>query len=164
MENLKKNRVILLILFIFLAFGYKSSLAQMVQKFLPISYNLQCIDAAYDLGHGSKDYVLFGNVLLLQTFLFQNNIMSHAPTGYFGPITEEALKKYQLLRNLQPTGYFDANTRKAVARDTCKLDEIINNAGNISYYPSGNGQQFPDTTPPGVAGYFNITEEMIFPR
>jgi len=146
-RNFKKKVSICVLFVSFISLSFNVVQAQVEQKFLPIPESVSCIDAEYDLKLGSKDYVLYGNVLKLQHFLFENGIMYHAPTGYFGPITQDSLKKYQSLRNLYPTGIFDANTRKAVAQETCKQEEVVNNTGTVIYNPAPN-PNYPNTTSP----------------
>lgn len=137
-RNFKKKVSICVLFVSFISLSFNVVWAQVEQKFLPIPETVSCLDAQYDLKLGSKDYVLYGNVLKLQHFLFENGIMYHAPTGYFGPITQSSLIKYQTLRNLYPTGFFDANTRKAVAKETCEQNEIVNNVGTTFYVPQAN--------------------------
>lgn len=143
-RNFKKKVSICVLFVSFISLSFNIVQAQVEQKFLPIPESVSCIDAEYDLKLGSRDYVLYGNVLKLQHFLFENGIMYHAPTGYFGPITQASLIKYQTLRNLYPTGFFDANTRKAVARETCEQNEIVNNVRLITNY----NPQYPNTQQP----------------
>ncbi len=90
-----------------------------IDSFAPIQMDIPCIDAKYDLKLGSRDYALFGNVMKLQLFLYQNEMMYYPPTGYFGPITQNALIKYQIARKLNTTGIFDINTRNILAQETC---------------------------------------------
>lgn len=137
-RNTKKILVFSFLIMSFIGFGFYNVDAQVEQKFSPIADSVSCIDAQYDLSFGSRDYALYGNVQKLQHFLFENGIMYHAPTGYFGPITQASLIKYQTLRNLYPTGFFDANTRKAVAKETCEQNEIVNNVGTTFYVPQAN--------------------------
>ncbi|MEA4910926.1 hypothetical protein SDC9_21768 [bioreactor metagenome] len=143
-RNTKKILVFSFLIMSFIGFGFYNVDAQVEQKFSPIADSVSCIDAQYDLSFGSRDYALYGNVQKLQHFLFENGIMYHAPTGYFGPITQASLIKYQTLRNLYPTGFFDSNTRKAVARETCEQNEIVNNVRLITNY----NPQYPNTQQP----------------
>jgi len=88
-------------------------------NFLPINMEVPCIEAQYDLHIGSRDYSLFGNVMKLQLFFYQNEMMDYPPTGYFGPITENSLLRYQSLRGLTTTGIFDYPTRMTLGQETC---------------------------------------------
>jgi len=92
---------------------------QPLYHFADINKDIGCIEVTYDLQFGSHDYVLYGPVNQLQTFLFQNSLMYYAPTGYFGPLTQAAVKKYQGLRNIPQTGVFDFPTRYTLAKETC---------------------------------------------
>ena len=158
-RNFKKKVSICVLFVSFISLSFNIVQAQVEQKFLPIPESVSCIDAEYDLKLGSRDYVLYGNVLKLQHFLFENGIMYHAPTGYFGPITQASLIKYQTLRNLYPTGFFDANTRKAVARETCEQNEIVNNVSLITNYnPQYSNTQQSNPNYPSQTQYPNTQQ------
>lgn len=106
-----------------------------ISGFAPIQMEIPCIEAQYDLRIGSRDYALFGDVMKLQLFLYQNELMHHPPTGYFGSITQSSLIKYQSLRGLQITGFFDFNTRNTLAKETC--GDISNLLPSSNYEQSG---------------------------
>lgn len=119
---------------------------QNTQTFPTFDSDVPCIDAKYDLRIGSRDYSLFGNVAKLQLFLYSNGIMYYPPTGYFGPITQVSLAKYQTLRNLAPTGILDFSTRTTLAKETCQ-----NQNSNSSIYTSYNPFTInPVTTNPTI--------------
>lgn len=111
---------------------------QNTESFSPINMDLGCIESNYDYKKGSKDYALFGQIMKLQTYLYQNNLMFYPPTGYFGDLTEEALLKYQNLRKLPITGVYDYPTRDTLAKETCGgvsnlIPPIIYTAPNNPY-------------------------------
>ena len=87
--------------------------------------DIGCIEIPYDLRVGSRDYALFGNVMKLQLFLYQNEMMYHPPTAYFGEITQASLAKYQSLRNINPTGVLDFATRNILAKETCGVSHLL---------------------------------------
>ncbi len=89
------------------------------QPFAPINTNLGCIESQYNYKIGSQDQALFGEITKLQTYLYQNNLMSYPPTGYYGELTQSAILQYQNLRNLPPTGMYDFPTRITLAKETC---------------------------------------------
>ncbi|GEM_PF-4512377 len=61
-----------------------------------------------------------GEVTLLQRFLFENGYISVSPTGYFGPMTAEAVKKFQKAVGLKTDGLIDSNTRTKITEISCK--------------------------------------------
>lgn len=115
-----------------------------IDTFAPIQMDIPCIEAQYDLRVGSRDYALFGDVMKLQLFLYQNEIMYHPPTGYFGPITQSSLARYQSLRNIAPTGLFDFATRNALAKETCGGVSRLTPPSN--YQPVSYQQSNPNNT------------------
>ncbi len=62
-----------------------------------------------------KKLISFGDsgkdVLELQKRLAELGFFSGSATGYFGPITEAAVKKFQTARSIQPVGYAGPSTR-----------------------------------------------------
>ncbi len=136
MKSLKKI-FIPIIMLSFLCINISSAqIADEINKFAPIQMDIPCIEAQYDLRIGARDYSLFGDVMKLQLFLYQNEIMYHPPTGYFGPITQSALAKYQSLRGLSSTGYFDYETRHVLANETC--NNIIPDSSPSNSYDTTN--------------------------
>lgn len=91
-----------------------------MQNFAPINVDLACLESQYDFKVGSRDSALFGEIMKLQTFLFQNNLMSYPPTGYYGPLTLAGVSKYQSLRHIPITGKYDYPTRLTLAKETCQ--------------------------------------------
>ena len=87
--------------------------------FATIDTNLGCLEIPNDLKYNSHDYTLYGPVTEIQTYLYQNSLLYYAPTGYFGPLTQAAIKKYQSLRNIPVTGIADFPTRYTLAKETC---------------------------------------------
>ena len=66
---------------------------------------------AHDLGIGAKG----DDVLKAQELLASDPSIFHVkPTGFFGPLTEEAIKKFQAQYNLPVTGKLDEATREAM--------------------------------------------------
>ena len=82
--------------------------------------DIPCIDIQYDARVGSRDYFLNGNVMLLQTFLYQNEYMDYPPTGFFSTYTQQALLNFQRAKNLRTTGMLDLPTRILIASETCE--------------------------------------------
>ena len=75
-----------------------------------------CVDLSYNLASGSTDARTRGDITRLQQFLGVNT------TGYFGPLTEQAVQDWQSSNNLLSAGspdtngfgYVGAKTRKAM--------------------------------------------------
>ena len=82
--------------------------------------DIPCIDIQYDARVGSRDYFLNGNVMLLQTFLYQNEYMDYPPTGFFSTYTQQALLNFQRAKDLRTTGMLDLPTRILIASETCE--------------------------------------------
>jgi peptidoglycan hydrolase-like protein with peptidoglycan-binding domain len=53
---------------------------------------------------GSKDSKTDGDVTRLQKLLIENKYMNGTTTGYYGNMTASAVKKFQKMRNIKPTG------------------------------------------------------------
>lgn len=67
-----------------------------------------------DLKYGDKS----DEVKVLQNLLFILNYLKDAPTGYFGPATEAALKQYQKANSLNADGIIGAKTREMLNKDS----------------------------------------------
>ena len=87
------------------------------------------------LSHDLSAGMASGEVALLQEFLQKNNfgIPNDGPvTGYFGPATEKALKKFQGERGLAVTGIADVFTRDAIALPGEKKNLAPENASVVA--------------------------------
>lgn len=60
-----------------------------------------------DRGQGAQG----ADVTELQKILQSAGYLAVAPTGYFGPLTAEALRRYQAAKGIPATGFLDAATR-----------------------------------------------------
>lgn len=89
------------------------------QSFPLITESIPCIDAPYNIGLGSKDYVLFGPIIKLQMYLYQNEYMIYPPTGLFSYYTYDGVRNFQRDNGLQETGVLDARTRSVLKQVTC---------------------------------------------
>lgn len=76
-------------------------------------------EAGMSRGHRSPE------VVKLQQVLLQEELLTVAPTGFFGPLTEEALIKLQLRENLI-TSKFDSGAGRVGEATQNKLNEILN--------------------------------------
>lgn len=61
-------------------------------------------------------------VVQLQSFLSLYGYMQVWPTGYFGPITESAVKAFQSANGIDVRGWVGPSTRGKIAEITCKGD------------------------------------------
>lgn len=61
-------------------------------------------------------------VMILQDFLRAEGLFSVQSTGYFGPITQTALRNYQTQNGLVVTGETDAATLAAMQADTASAE------------------------------------------
>jgi peptidoglycan hydrolase-like protein with peptidoglycan-binding domain len=73
--------------------------------------------ATNDLGSGAEG----AEVSLVQTYLILNasgdahtKLKLAGATGYFGPVTEAALREFQASKGIAPTGMYDSSTRAAM--------------------------------------------------
>lgn len=56
-----------------------------------------------------------GNLVrIVQNYLQQLNYLKHYPTGYYGPLTTEAVKSFQLEHGLEANGVTDTDTYNAI--------------------------------------------------
>ena len=60
-------------------------------------------------------------VVLLQSFLRAKDYLSAKSTGYFGPLTFNALRSYQTDSGISNTGYLGPQTRAKIKLDTCVI-------------------------------------------
>lgn len=74
-----------------------------------------CYQFRYYLVRGSTDASSYGEVSRLQNILYNMRLLSVAPTGYFGSLTEQAVMQYQSSRRIQPTGTVGPITRQALS-------------------------------------------------
>lgn len=79
----------------------------------------QCVSLGSNLGIGTIDLYGGGQVLALQTYLYQHGYMSHAPTGYYGVLTTSAVFKFQRANSILSTGYTGPLTRARLQALTC---------------------------------------------
>ena len=82
-----------------------------------------CVALTYNLFLDVTDAMTNGDVTRLQNFLITNGYMQGSATGYFGPITETAVKAYQSAKGIVSSGtaettgygYVGPKTRAAMA-------------------------------------------------
>ncbi len=67
----------------------------------------------------SNDYNSNYEVSKLQGFLQDKSYLNSEPTGYFGLLTQNAVKSYQTAKGLASTGYVGSFTRAEIQKDSC---------------------------------------------
>lgn len=102
-----KKSLFLIFVFIFSVFIFNNSFA--------FAQTANCYSFRYYLVTGSTDANTQGEVTRLQNILYNARFLEVAPTGYFGTMTENAVRKYQYSRNIQPTGTVGPVTRTSLS-------------------------------------------------
>jgi hypothetical protein len=93
--------------------------------------NWVCNNFQRNLSIGSKQPAGVYDIQELQRFLRDNKYLQVNITGYYGPATKEAVKKFQTLNLLKTTGILDLSTRTKIKSLTC-LDDGITSRGTIT--------------------------------
>jgi hypothetical protein len=79
-----------------------------------------CLDLKSDrLRYKAGDSGTNGEVSELQDFLISISLLKTQITGFFGLSTFQAVKQYQRISGLSPTGYVGPITRAKIKKDTC---------------------------------------------
>ncbi len=93
-----------------------------IQSTTPISGSrtMPCLVLTNFMERGSK----VSQVIQLQSFLSLYGYMQVWPTGYFGPITEAAVKSFQSASGIDVRGWAGPATRGKVAEMTCNGDAV----------------------------------------
>jgi peptidoglycan hydrolase-like protein with peptidoglycan-binding domain len=79
----------------------------------------ECISLTYGLSQGMSDNTTGGQVTKLQSFLSSFNYLTKSPSGYFGPLTKQAVKDLQSANGIEATGFVGPITRARIGRTTC---------------------------------------------
>lgn len=126
-----------------------------------VSIQVSAITFTNDMKFDSRG----ADVVLLQQFLKeQGHFTFPRNTGYFGPYTFAAVKKFQKANNLPETGIVDAATRARIELLTKPTTSTTTQGNNTCHAPIGfvcdpttNMPAFILTSPPGYGGgYVNI--------
>lgn len=84
-----------------------------------------CLNVTRDFGLGATDASTGREVTALQSYLYSRGFLDVEATGYFGNMTELALKKFQYRNNLQVTGRVNGEVRNFLTDFTCiKIPKI----------------------------------------
>lgn len=108
-----------------------------VNNYHMIDLDLGCLEIPYNLRFGTRDTSIMNSVSKLQTYFFQNGLMSVGPTGEYDERTMNAVIKYQTLRRLNVSGLLDSPTRITIAKETC---------GGVTSLVLNPGERFPSTS------------------
>jgi peptidoglycan hydrolase-like protein with peptidoglycan-binding domain len=93
-----------------------------------------CIAIPSNLGQSMRDVEENGSIKKLQRFLKDSSYLEVEPTGYFGELTKNAVKKFQKENGVPSTGYVGMLTRKAFERMHCRPHDD----GNTEAYSNAN--------------------------
>ncbi len=81
-----------------------------------ITANVPCTALSYNLRYGQYDAVAVTN---LQVFLNAEGYLLHVPTGYFGPLTYQAVLNFQAAYGILRTGFVGPITRAEIQALSC---------------------------------------------
>jgi len=89
---------------------------------------------SYNFGERASDTNLGGDVTRLQNFLVSNEYLLEGNiTGYFGPLTLEAVKKFQAANGISPVaGYVGTLTRSKIKEIGCGKSEVLGVTTDLS--------------------------------
>ena len=96
-----------------------TSFAQVQGDVNPNTASLSCVTISHNLSYRSRDTSTGGDVSTLQDFLQSKGYLNSEPTGYFGLITLQATKNFQLASGILNSGYVGPITRAKIATLTC---------------------------------------------
>ena len=85
-----------------------------------------CASITHNLSYRMKDSLTDGDVSNLQDFLQTNGFLKSEPTGYFGLMTQAAVKKFQLANSVLNTGYVGPITREKIKSQICSSQSDVN--------------------------------------
>lgn len=135
-----------------------------ISSFSALLSDAPCVDLQYDLRPGSRDYYIYGDVMRMQSYLYQNDMMFYPPTGLYAEYTQEAVMNFQNSVGLRATGIVDYNTRKALKAKSCPQEvSLINNSSintnltqqiNTPYYQNNNQYTYIPTTQQQTPSYY----------
>ncbi len=78
-----------------------------------------CLNLQNNLRYRSKDITTNQEVSALQDFLQFKGYLNSEPTGYFGILTFQAVKRFQSDNGISPTGFVGSITRGKISYITC---------------------------------------------
>lgn len=99
--------------------SFSFAFAQTVTDTLDAGSTSSCVVVTYNMSLGSKDAKTNGQVSDLQGFLQDQGYLSAEPTGYFGAQTKRAVQSFQSANRITPNGVVGPYTRKKVKDVSC---------------------------------------------
>ncbi|MFA5792185.1 MAG: peptidoglycan-binding protein [Candidatus Paceibacterota bacterium] len=100
-----------------------------------------CVALQNNLRYRDRDVNKNGEVSTLQDFLQSQGYLNSEPTGYFGLMTQKAVKDFQKSNGISPTGYVGTITRAKIKVLTCDGGVINPPISNLKTYQA-NGFSF----------------------
>ncbi|MFA4975724.1 MAG: peptidoglycan-binding protein [Candidatus Paceibacterota bacterium] len=113
-----------------------------------------CVALQNNLRYKDRDINKNGEVSTLQDFLQSKNYLNSEPTGYFGLLTQKAVKSFQKDSDISPTGYVGPVTRAKIKALSCGGD--VSNSDLISFSIS------PNTKLNGMVSFSGIIKGAYF--
>lgn len=109
-----------------------------------------CTALTNNLFFGSRDSRTKEEVTSLQLFLSAQGYFNLSPTGYFGTITNNSVKKFQGDRNILASGFVGPLTRAEIKRSSCggggqtqpHITSILPTSGTVATYVTISGSGF----------------------
>lgn len=114
------------------------TLAQIQGDVGPTPNQNSCVMLRSDLSYRSTDALTGGEVSQLQDFLQSKGYLNSEPTGYFGLLTQAAVKRFQTASGILSYGYVGPVTRGKIQAASC---------GGVSTNPTPS--PLPDGCRPG---------------
>ncbi len=90
-----------------------------------------CVSLPYNLRYGQYDSAAVSN---LQAYLNAAGHMSYPSTGYFGPLTLQAVLRFQNASGIDATGFVGPITRARIAALTCGSDPVPPSVSAVKVY------------------------------
>lgn len=84
-----------------------------------------CFDLKYSTTLRSRDSFTRGEVTKLQDFLRSEGLLAVESSGYFGAVTQKALKAYQRQQGISPTGNAGPLTRASIKSRSCNAPVVV---------------------------------------
>jgi hypothetical protein len=87
-----------------------------------------CADITTTLSYGNYDTTTDGQVTVLQYFLHAQQYLSVAATGYFGPLTFQAVESFQKSHGLEIDGIVGPQTAAGIKQADCQNTAPVSTA------------------------------------
>ena len=90
-----------------------------------------CVSVTHNLSYGSRDSQTGGDVSSLQFMLQSKGYLNSDPTGYFGLLTQNAVKSFQSANGILSSGYVGSITRGKIS-SICGTNSITSTTTPIT--------------------------------